>query len=142
MFDFESAEGWTVERGDLSAAPSFRSAPVHRHGKGFLGTAETAEGKRDAKRHGILRSPPFEIDHDYFLMRAGVSGEGKHCFVRLRNADNDSLLFEIHPKEARMLTHIWDARRVLGERVVMQLVDNERDPPCSVHIDWVRLVDE
>jgi hypothetical protein len=141
VFDFEGDEGWTVESGDVWAAPSFRAAPVHRHGKGFLGTAENAEGKRAPKQQGTLRSPEFVVDHRYLVLRAGVSGESKHCWVSVDRPDGGRELHEFRPKEPRMLTHIWDARKLRGESIVLRLVDDESDTPCSIHIDWVRLVD-
>jgi hypothetical protein len=142
VFDFEVDEEWTVEHGDVSASPSFRRAPVHRHGAGFLGTAETADGKRDIEQRGRLRSPEFVIDHDYLVLRAGLSGVGKGCSVSLSAALDDERLHEIVPKEGRMLTYIWDARPVRGDAVVLRLVDKDKKEACSVHIDYVRLVDE
>jgi hypothetical protein len=115
---------------------------MHRHGKGFLGTAETEGRKRVIEQRGALRSPEFVIDHDYLVLRAGKSGEGKGCRVSLRTADGDDPLHEIVPPDGRMLTHIWDARAVEGEAVVLRLVDRDKKEPCSVHIDYVRLVDE
>jgi hypothetical protein len=140
LFDFESDEGWTVERGDVWAAPSTRRSQVHRHGKAFLGTAETEEGKRDVELRGVLRSPEFVVDHDYLVLRAGGSGD-KGCFVSLRTLDDEDV-HKITPKEGRMLTFIWDARDYEGESLVLRLVDRPRDADCSVHIDYVRLVDE
>jgi hypothetical protein len=143
VFDFEEDEGWVVERGDVWAEPSFRGAPVRRHGQGFLGTAETEEGKRDPERVGTLRSPPFVVDHDYLVFRAGVSGELKGCTVSLRVPRSKEDLHRLAPKDGRMLTYIWDVRDVYDERVVMRLIDRGAgEKACSVHIDWVRLVDE
>lgn len=143
VFDFEEDEGWAVEDGDLFAGPSFRAAPVSRHGEGFLGTAESAEGKRMPNQRGILRSPPFEVDHDYLVLRAGISGELKGCMITLRAAGAGEDAHRISPKEGRMLTYIWDARELAGKRAMLRLIDRgPDDKSCSVHIDWVRLVDE
>jgi hypothetical protein len=140
VFDFEDDEGWTVVRGDVWAGPSFRRASVHRHRGGFIGTAETEDGERKIEQRGVLRSPDFVVDHDYLVLRAGISGD-KGCIVAVRNLDGEDV-HKIAPKEGRMLTFIWDAREYEGESLALFLVDRPKpEVECSVHIDYVRLVD-
>ena len=141
MFDFEGESQWTVEEGPLSATPSKRRAGIRRHGRHFLGTGETEDGF-DIELEGRLRSPAFEVDHDYLLFKAGAYGEGRRCAVQLHaDQSNDRIERVVIYNTPRMRTHIWDVRDYQDEKVYLRLVDRSGKNPCAIHIDFVRLVD-
>ncbi len=147
LFDFESDEAsWTVTSGDLSATPVRRSRAWHRHGRHVLDTGNDAHGKFDLDLRGKLRSPPFEIDHDYLVFRVGGHGATTACQLTLRSATTDAKLLGLskaEPRVAKMQTVIWDVASLRGETVVLQLHDRGKpdEDSCSIHVDYVRLVD-
>jgi hypothetical protein len=140
LFDFESDEGWKVVSGDASVAPSLRLIGVARHGKAFLGTGEI-EGAFDIARHGVLQSPVFAIDHDFLVFRAGGVG-GTGCTIELvSKSGKRSLRKAENPRRWKMETHVFDVGKLRGKSARLRLVDRVDGKPCSVHLDWVRLVD-
>lgn len=147
LFDFESDEpAWTVAKGDLSSAPVRRSAAWHRHGPHVLDTGNDALGKFDLDLRGKLRSPPFVIDHQYLVFRVGGHGPTSSCQLTLRSAETDAKLRGLaksEPRLVRMKTVIWDLADLRGESVVLQLQDRGKgkSKSCSIHLDYVRLVD-
>jgi hypothetical protein len=141
LFDFESDEGWTVLSGDAMTAPSLRQIGVARHGKAFLGTGEV-DGTFDLARHGVLSSPVFAIDHDFLVFRAGGVGSGTSCTIELvSKSGKRSLRKAENPRRWRMETHVFDVSKLRGKSARLRLVDRNEGEPCSVHLDWVRLVD-
>ena len=142
VFDFEAGEErWEVAAGNLNAEPSGRQIKVRRHGDIFLDSAE-ADGKRDHELHGLLVSPRFRIDHAYLVFRAGGFGDENHCWLELRDAASNKRRRKMPVAFMfAMETHIVDVESLLGRDVRMQLVDGEKGEPCSIHLDWVRLVD-
>lgn len=143
VFDFEEGdEGWQTTAGNVQGHISLRRSPLDRHARGFIGTGETSDGKWDIELHGVLSSPSFVVDHDYLVFRMGGSGSSKQCFVEVREPDNNQALRKIQSTGRRgMETHIVDVEDLLGMNVRLQLVDRSNGEPCSIHIDWVRLVD-
>lgn len=141
LFDFESDEGWKVVSGDVSTVPSARKTGIARHGKAFLGTGEV-DGAFDLARHGVLQSPVFAIDHDFLVFRAGGVGAGTSCTVELvSKSGKRSLRKAENPHRWRMETHVFDVSKLRGKSARLRLIDREDGEPCSVHLDWVRLVD-
>jgi hypothetical protein len=147
LFDFEGDEpSWTVTKGNLSGVPVRRSKAWHRHGRQVLDTGNDAQGKFDLELRGKLRSPPFEIDHAFLVFRVGGNGAPAGCAVTLRSAETDEKLRSLPKSDlrpARMQTVIWDVADLRGESVVLQLLDRGKGEGknCSIHLDYVRLVD-
>ena len=141
LFDFESDEGWKRVSGNAAVAPSERQIGVARHGKAFLGTGETG-GAFDLARHGVLQSPVFTIDHDFLVFRAGGVGAGKGCTIELvSKSGKRSLRKAQNPRRWKMETHVFDVSKLRGKSARLRLIDRDDGEPCSVHLDWVRLVD-
>ena len=147
LFDFESDDAaWTVTSGTLSSAPVRRSSAWHRHGRRVLDTGNGVDGKFDLDLRGKLRSPAFEIDHDFLVFRVGGHGPTSACQLTLRSAETDTKLRSLsktEPRVARMQTVIWNVADLRGESVVLQLNDRGKGElgKCSIHLDYVRLVD-
>jgi hypothetical protein len=139
VFDFEADEApWVVGAGNLHATPSQRQIKVHRHGEAFLDSAEGST-KREHELFGVLISPSFVIDHPYLVLRAGATEGARQCWLELRDARTNSRLRKITTATAfEMETHVVDVEGLVGRTVRMQLVDLDG---CSLHLDWVRLVD-
>lgn len=142
LFDFEAdEETWQLVSGNLRAAPSQRQHAVRRHGDAFLDSAED-DADRDVNLHGELASPRFTIDHEYLVFRAGAMGDAKQCWLELRDPSTDKRLRKIPTVQAwPMETHIVDVGDLAGRDARLWLVDRSDGEPCSLHIDWVRLVD-
>jgi hypothetical protein len=142
LFDFEvGEEKWQVAAGNLQAEPSQRKHAVRRHGDAFLDSAED-QADRDVELHGVLVSPTFTIDHGYLVFRAGAMGDAKQCWLELRDAGTNKRLRKIPTVATWMMeTHVVDVTALEGRDVRLQLVDRSDGAPCSLHIDWMRLVD-
>jgi hypothetical protein len=147
LFDFESdATPWTVTSGNLSNTPVRRSSAWHRHGRHVLDTGNSVHGKFDLDLGGKLRSPAFEIDHDFLVFRVGGHGPTSACQLTLRSSTTDTKLRSLsksEPRVAKMQTVLWNVAALRGESVVLQLVDRGKGEHerCSIHLDYVRLVD-
>lgn len=142
LFDFEAdEEAWRVTAGNVSAEPSQRTHAVRRHGDAFLDSAE-GDPDRDVKLHGVLASPTFTIDHAYLVFRGGAMGDAQQCWLELRDPKKNKRLRKIPTAATWMMeTHVVDVIDLEGRDVQLQLVDRSDGEPCSLHIDWVRLVD-
>jgi hypothetical protein len=143
VFDCEPGdEPWYADSGNVRGEVSLRKARIHRHGRGFVGTGETADGLWDIARAGVLRSPAFVVAQPYLVFRMGGRGSVEDCWLELRAVGGDPARRKI-PNTGRspMETHVVDVGDRLGTSVELLLVDRGDGEPCSIHIDWVRLVD-
>ncbi len=145
-FDFETGDlqGWQVVEGkfdnlvcDRARFHNQPSVSYNKQGVYFLSTLERANGAADDRMTGIVLSPVFELAEGNVSLLVG-GGSHSDTYVALCTLDGTEVLKAHGDNSEVMRRVVWDGAELLGQKVFLEVFDQNRGSWGHVTLDDVQ----
>ena len=143
-FDFEDGlDGWRIVEGSFGAFHCDRAEYHHsggayrKHGKFFLSTLESPEGRPDDAYTGVAESPVFRLEAPSLTFMVG-GGNHPNTYAAICRLDGTEVKRAQGRCAQEMVDVVWELPELVGQLVFLRLVDGHPGSWGHVTLDDVR----
>jgi hypothetical protein len=143
-FDFEDGlDGWRIVEGSFGAFHCDRAEYHHsggayrKHGKFFLSTLESPEGRPDDAYTGVAESPVFRLEAPSLTFMVG-GGNHPNTYAAICRLDGTEVKRAQGRCAQEMVDVVWELPELVGQLVFLRLGDGHPGSWGHVTLDDVR----